>query len=541
MDTLSQDLGLGGHGSSILSIFGFTVSYALFVAIYRVTFHPLAKYPGPFLSKLSGWPRFFLVQSGSRHLETWKQHEIYGPIVRIGPNEVSINTVAGLKGIYGSRKCNTQKSDWYNTVVVAARGPSTHSIVDRQRHAFRRRVLEHAFTEPALASAEVFIRENVQKWCKYLGDGASKVGEWTPPKNMGDWCTYLGYDIMGNLMFGKQFHCMESEEHRYVPGVMMETTRTVYVLGYLPIIRLFRPILGSPVMGLIAGQMGRDSNRYLAYSHGQMAARIAAEGENQESAQKDFCHYLLNAKDPETGQGFTTPELNADSSLVISAGSDTSSLALAATFFYLLHNPDTLTKLTDEIRSSFSSADQINSKSLINLPYLRACLDEALRLSPPTPSVLPREVLPGGLTVDEHYFPAGTVVGTSSYTIHRNTEYYPDPFAYRPERWIIDPSTADENDISSAESVAKARSAFCAFSLGPRGCIGKKVAYNEMSNALAMLLLSHDLRLAPGAETFGGGDPNDEHWGRRRVEEYQLREFFLSYRDGPKVEFRARQ
>lgn len=311
-----------------------------------------------------------------------------------------------------------------------------------------------------------------------------------------------------------------------------------YQVGYMPIISLIRPILRSPLMGLIADS---DSLKYMKYAGDQMASRIAAETEHPETTQKDFCHYLFNAKDSETGKGFSTAELNADSGLIISAGSDTTALSLAATFFYLLHNPDTLAKLTSEVRSSFTSPDEINSKTLAKLPYLRACIDEALRLSPPAAGHLPREVLPGGLTIDEHYFPAGTVVGTSAYAIHHSKEYYPDPFTYCPERWIIDPTTTDDNDLRSPESVAKARAAFCAFSHGPRGCIGKRVAYIEMSNAVASLLFSHDMRLAPGAEEFGGGDPGDKHWGRRRVDEFQLRDNFLAYRDGPKVEFKLRE
>lgn len=292
-------------------------------------------------------------------------------------------------------------------------------------------------------------------------------------------------------------------------------------------------------MGLVADS---ESMEFIKYADKQMAARIAAETERPESTQKDFAHYLINAKDSETGQGFSTAELYADSSLLISAGSDTTAITLAATFFYLLHNPETLTKLTDEIRTSFSSSDQMNSKTLSNLPYLRACIDESLRTSPPVASHLPREVLPGGLTIDENYFPAGTVVGTSAYAIHHNKEYYPDPFAYRPERWIIDPAAStSDNDLRSPETVAKARAAFCAFSHGPRGCIGKRVAYNELSNTIGTLLFSYDMRLSPGTEGVGGGNPGDGHWGRRRVDEFQLRDFFLPYRDGPKVEFKSRE
>ena len=292
-------------------------------------------------------------------------------------------------------------------------------------------------------------------------------------------------------------------------------------------------------MGLFAGQMGRDSLKYVGYASAQMASRIAAETEDPASVKKDFSHYLIHAKDPQTGKGFSDSELNADSSLLISAGADTTAITLSATLFYLLHNPVALTKLTAEIRTTFASTNQIRGKPLNNLHYLRACVDEMLRLSPPVPSHLPREVLPGGLTIDEHYFPAGTVVGTSAYAIHHNEEYYPDPFAYQPERWIIDPQATDDNDISSAERVATARAAFCPFSIGPRGCIGKKVAYTEVTLALGRLLFSYDIRLSPGSENRGGGDPGHEHWGRRRVDEYQLEEYFLAFRDGPVAEFKS--
>ena len=48
------------------------------VSIYRLTFHPLAKYPGPLLSKLSNWSIVIQAASGNRHLESWKEHETYG-------------------------------------------------------------------------------------------------------------------------------------------------------------------------------------------------------------------------------------------------------------------------------------------------------------------------------------------------------------------------------------------------------------------------------------------------------------------------------
>jgi cytochrome P450 len=291
-------------------------------------------------------------------------------------------------------------------------------------------------------------------------------------------------------------------------------------------------------MDVIGGQNARDGSKYIRYANSQMAERIADEKDASKQTRKDFIHYLLNAKDPVTGRGFTTTELNSDSSLLISAGSDTLSITLSAALFYLLHYPGALAKVTDEVRSAFTSVEMIRSgKTLNELVYLRACIDETLRLSPPVPSHLPREVLHGGLTIDGQYLPKGTVVGTAPYAIHHNDEYFPMPFDFRPERWIVDGKAVTE------ASVVTARAAFCPFSLGPRGCVGKSVAYLEAALALATLLFLCDMRLpedAASREPTGEGNVNDKHWGRRNKNEYQLREYFLSEREGPMVEFKAR-
>lgn len=203
--------------------------------------------------------------------------------------------------------------------------------------------------------------------------------------------------------------------------------------------------------------------------------------------------------------------------------------------FYLVHNPRCLEKLTAEIRTLESKEDLVATNvQESKLPYLRACIDEALRVAPPVPAHVPREVLPGGALIDGKFFPGGTIVGVSAYAIHHNEEYYPDPFTYSPERWIADPAAS-----VSKESVAKAQSAFCPFSVGVRGCIGKNMAYMELSLAIAYLLWHYDVRAKSGDPT-GEGAP-DKGLGRKRKGEYQLFDHFVCAKDGPIVELRTRQ
>ncbi|PWY76985.1 cytochrome P450 [Aspergillus heteromorphus CBS 117.55] len=97
-----------------------------------------------------------------------------------------------------------------------------------------------------------------------------------------------------------------------------------------------------------------------------------------------------------------------------------------------------LTRLTTAIRTAFPTlVDIVAGPRLMQLSYLRACIEESMRLCPPAPSDLPREVLPGGLQVGKWHIPAGTVVGVPAYPLHHSEEYFDRPFVYDPSRWLL--------------------------------------------------------------------------------------------------------
>jgi len=269
--------------------------------------------------------------------------------------------------------------------------------------------------------------------------------------------------------------------------------------------------------------------QYMQYSRAQAVERkkLGADGDR-----KDFFHYLLNARDPETGKGFTETELWGESNLFIIAGSDTTSAAMAGTFFYLVHNPAALARVTAEVRAAFANAEHVtHGPALTNCKYLRACIDESMRLSPPVAGGLPRCVLDGGMVIDDCAIPAGVDVCVPHYAIHHNAAYFPQPFDYIPERWLPEQATVD-----LASKADDAHSAFCPFSVGPRGCIGKGLAYVELMVTVAKVLVAFEMRLAPGSHVGEGRADLEE--GRRRVMEYQLKDTFTSMKDGPMVQFR---
>ncbi|EGD99847.1 cytochrome P450 monooxygenase [Trichophyton tonsurans CBS 112818] len=492
--------------------------YIPLVAVYRLTLHPLAKYPGPFWNKLSDWPFFFEVVSGDHHLECLRQHEIYGPVVRTGPNKLSVNSASAMRQIY-HRNANAQKGDWYLTLYASASyAHNIHSETNKKKHSFRRRVMEYAFSDAATRSSEEFIIENI----KILCDQLSKVCHVS--RKMGD---SSGYEPLV-----------------YVPALLVTATRFLFNLGYLPFAKFVRPLIGTKIMEILGGKLARDGQHYNRYCAEQMSKRLQATDLNgPDYPKKDLMHYLINAKDPETGQGLTRAELAAESNLLIAAGSDTTSTALSGAIFYLLHNPKCLEKTKTEIRSTFSAVEEIRGGSKLNsLTYLRAVIDETLRLSPSVPSNLMVEVSPGGITVDGNYIAEGTTLGVSSYVLHHNTQYFQDPFVFRPERWIgTDKSclVVSEDNKATNEDAANARYAFFAFSAGPRGCIGKNLAYLELLMTLATLIFRFDMRIPPNDD-----GPNDtgmthrRHPGRYRKGEYQLKDHFVPEKQGPIVQFR---
>ncbi|KAK5759966.1 hypothetical protein LTS12_009862 [Elasticomyces elasticus] len=454
-----------------------------------------------------------------------------GSIVRTSPNTLSYSSPAALHQIYGSNTANVRKSKFYE---VLDGGSTTHTEIDKEKHSARRRVLSHAFSDAALRAAEEYVVSNVRKFVELLGpesNGLSgevpqNVGEkaamttdknWSPSRDMTEWSNWLAYDIMGNLVFGKSYNCLETEDYRWMPIVMTQGTR----FGYW----------------WLGGQTARDNATLVALATGQLEERMALQEKRHqikdEVGHKDLMHYLLTNADPKTGIRFSRAELEGDSLSLIGAGADTVGATLSGILFYLARNPSALRTVTSELRLAFSSLEEIRSGSgLDSCVYLDACIEETLRLAPVVPALLPREVMKGGIVIDGQFVPEGIVIGVSAYVIHHNEEAFPDPWSFRPERWI-------EAGGVSKEDLSLAREAMCPFSLGKRGCIGKRLAYAEIRIAIASLLWSYDLEEAIGAGLNGGGGPNLEE-GRRRRDDFQLFDCFGSDREGPILRFRHR-
>ncbi|RYC57620.1 hypothetical protein CHU98_g8576 [Xylaria longipes] len=284
---------------------GLIFIYAVGLVIYRVFFHPLAKYPGPFLAKITDAYQLYHAWKGDRHLEFWRMHERYGKIVRFGPNSLSFNSNSALKDIYGF-KANVRKAEFYDAFAHPV--PNTHNTRDKNVHARKRRVLSQAFSDSAMKEMERYILANVRSFCEQIGLGASDDRKgWTVPKNMADWCNYLAMDILGDLSFGKAFHMLEQPDNRYALELVSLATTRHLICGTMRLVEKLS--LDKVLFRKIAA--GRA--KYMAYSKAQLTERTKL---GDDTDRRDFFYHLLKARDPETGQGFAMSELWGESNLL---------------------------------------------------------------------------------------------------------------------------------------------------------------------------------------------------------------------------------
>ncbi|KAL8696780.1 MAG: hypothetical protein Q9201_007478 [Fulgogasparrea decipioides] len=399
---------------------------------------------------------------------------------------------------------------------------------DNEAHAARRKVLNRAL--PARAQAFRILKQLAKKFAYIAGTYSNapmraekETRAWTTSIDISNVSTWYSFDVISVVTFGKSLDMLQSLEYRWVPGCLRSTSIFLYWAGYAPFVRFWRWFLGSNLPSLLRMQTAVDTKTYGNFAEEMLASRekrLRVEN-NMSLKNSDIFQHLISAK------LYDDHDLRADSSLLIAAGSDAVRLTIAATIFYWLKNPVIFEKAVKEIRSCVSSAEQITDSTLSSLRYLRACVDETLRLCPPKASSLPREVMEGGITIDGIHVPEGMTVGTSIYALHHDLNIYPNPFEYNPDRWLLQPQAR------------RIQAAFCPFLKGPRMCPGQMVAYFAIQLALFHLVYRYDVKATNGKMTGGGRENIPE--GTRREDEYQFNDWILGYAEGPLVRLMERE
>jgi cytochrome P450 len=111
---------------------------------------------------------------------------------------------------------------------------------------------------------------------------------------------------------------------------------------------------------------------------------------------------------------------------------------MANVMFLLIKHPRVMAKLREELDPVMPADGDgaFTYEQVKDLKYLKACLDEAMRRRPPVSMGLSREVPKGGATIAGHYVAEGVSVSVPAYSIHHDASLFPEPYEFRPERWL---------------------------------------------------------------------------------------------------------
>ncbi|KIW05052.1 uncharacterized protein PV09_04207 [Verruconis gallopava] len=472
-------------GGVVVSCLFALVLYSVVFVVYRRYLHPLSKYPGPFLHSVSGLPAALSLLRGRYAFDNKLLHEKYGPVIRIGPNELAFCTSQSMQDIYGFRPGhqNMKKSPLHTGPVKVGQTTTLQYVPSDEDHGRQRRALSHAFSHQALMDQEPIIQGYMTKVIDHLRVLAKEKKSF----DICDWFNYFTFDTMGDLAFGESFGCLDRGEYQEWVDMLFMTIKD----GTL--IQFSRRVggIGTWAQSILMRILGvGDAGTYHVH---HTREKVLKRFKMQEIDHRDFIWYILRQK--EKGFELTQDEIIANAGLFIVAGSETTANALSGLMARLIWNPRCYELLTKELRSTFSSDDSITFKAISNLPYLNACIEEILRVHPPVPAGPPRIVPPGGDTIDGIWVPGGVTVSVGQWSACHSSTHFRSPDEFLPERWL-DP--AYSSDVKKAVQP---------FSAGPRNCLGKNLAYMEMRLVVARLLWNFDLISVDGAPLW---DPSGE-------------------------------
>ncbi|KAJ3542904.1 hypothetical protein NM208_g3856 [Fusarium decemcellulare] len=386
--------------------------------------------------------------NGTRAKYVHRLHQCYGPVVRLGPNEVDISQITAVKEIH-SVKGGYKKSQFYERLVPGT--INIFSTTDTEFHRRHRRILSSPLSESSIKTVEVAVDLKVKLAISKMADEMAE----RQVTDVAKFWLFMATDIISELSFGESFGMLEAgKKNQYIEdleglaarGPILTTFPTLIAIArQLPIPFVRRPAAAAA--------------RLRAYSQ-QAVLQYKRDFASNPAADKP----MLFRKLFKAGEdGLSDEEIRAEAQAYIVAGSDTTATTLTYLIWSVCRNTkvkETLVSELERLSHPFSDSD------LRSLPYLNAVIDETLRLYAAAPSALPRVVPRGGSTLAGHYIPEDTIVSTQAWTLHRDPLVFPRPEQYDPSRWLAE--------------TKEMRDAMMPFGGGARACIGKHLARMEL-------------------------------------------------------------
>lgn len=329
-------------------LFGSVVGTSLVARIvYRLYFHPLASYPGPLLAKITGAYQIFLLMAGRATFARYEWHKRYGPVVRVGPNELCFADQHSIRDLYGqSIKPCLKYSPFYSGISLGI-ADSVFTVVDRGQHARIRRLLANQFSLAGIKQCTAEVSHKIQTYCdaiRRLGDSGRR------PVDLHDLTRHLYLDIISQLGFAKSFDLLLSGRSQAAQDI--ETYFSIAPLyGLFPLARSFpfgifraareaRPRVVNFVQTCI-DDFRSQSNWTDSSKRGGLLKQMIEARDTEESEKSNTITHLSD------------PELIENAILFLNAGSETTSTTLLYLLWEVGTRPDVFEPLVKEIRTAF--------------------------------------------------------------------------------------------------------------------------------------------------------------------------------------------
>lgn len=177
------------------------------IVIYRKFFHRLRHFPGPWLAGATKFWHVWQCRTGKNYLVIEELRRTYGPVIRTGPEELTIIDAAVPRAVDGPKNECT-KAVWYDFLLPEIALNTTRS---KKEHDVRRRIWDKGFSTKALDVYE----ERVVEYAETLAGRIEELARDGTAVNVSDWFYWFTFDVMGEFAFGRSFGMLRDEKWHF--------------------------------------------------------------------------------------------------------------------------------------------------------------------------------------------------------------------------------------------------------------------------------------------------------------------------------------
>ena len=328
-------------------------------------------------------------------------HRKYGKTVRIAPDELSFTSPEAWSQIYNSRP-QLQKTQYHFAPSEAEKLPESMITANDAEHMRLRTLTGPAFLNAGINEVASVPEHFAELLCTQLAD-ASKDGS---SQNLVEWFLWTLNDVIGQLALDQEFECLAKRRLHPWPSFLLGALKQIAAVNQ------FRRF-GVPVklfQLLMTQEMKQARQGFLDTAKSAVDQRLQREKDEEDKIElqnkrPDIVGLML--REMKNHERLTDAEIMANSILIVGGGAETTSTCLSATMYHLCKTPRVMKKLTEEIRTTFSNSEDITIRSVANLPYLKATIEESLRIFAVASYITPRVTPKGGHVIDGEVIASG--------------------------------------------------------------------------------------------------------------------------------------